>query len=182
MKITGSIVRPFIPFVISLGVFVAIIIWFTANFTDYRPNIPLLNRHSGQFRITVPDKVHYNQPFKAVFSLDTNGRSVNAIGLIINYENDNLRVVTIDTTKSFCQFYPEKKFNDSLGKVFLSCGSPSPGFSGESTVIEVEFMPVKIGQTSLLLDQNSKILLSDGKGSNILTEFPKASITIINTL
>lgn len=168
-----------ISFVVALFTY----LWFQTNFSDQKKiSLPFKINKEASFQISSPESVNINHNFKVTVSIDTNKLAVNAIGLNINYENENLRVVNIDTTQSFCQFYPEKKYNDNVGKINLSCGSPEPGFSGQNDVLIIEFKSVKIGDTSIIIDPQSKILLSDGKGTNVLSEFPKTQIKIINSL
>lgn len=171
--------------VISLSsavIFLAISIWFYISYAP-NPTLPtiLLPKHAG-FTIEAPEKVNLNQPFKIKVLVNTNQNTINAVGLNIKYEGEKIKIISLDTTQSFCQFYPEKKFNDDLGQVTLSCGSPSPGFSGENTVVTLEAIPVKIGTTSVIIDKTSKILKSDGKGTNLISEFPQHAINIINSL
>lgn len=157
--------------------------WFYFSYAE-EPVIPALLslKKTAIFSIESPEKVLLNQPFKMSFIVNTHKNTINAIGLTINYESEKIKVLSLDTTQSFCQFYPEKKFNDNVGKITLSCGSPSPGFSGQNTVVVVEVMPVRVGSTNISVDQVSKILRSDGKGTNLISIFPKQTINIINGL
>lgn len=177
--ITTKNLRVIISFIIVLLSY----IWFQASFSEHKKiNLPFKTNKNASYQISSPETVSINQTFKVVVSLDTKKLAVNAIGININYESKNLRVVSIDTTQSFCQFYPEKKYNDSAGKINLSCGSPEPGFTGQNDVLIIEFKPIKIGDTPIVIDPLSKILLSDGKGTNVLKEFPQAQVKIINSL
>lgn len=170
------------PIIISLVVLTGAVIWFASNYADHPIKIAFNPNKVATYEIQVDEKVNLNQPFKAIVHLHTGNVTVNAIGLNLKYESQKLRVVSIDTTQSFCQFYPEKKFNDNLGEVKLSCGSPNPGFSGDNPIIIIEFMPVKIGTTSLIIGPQSQILKSDGKGTNVLSDYPQKAINIINSL
>jgi hypothetical protein len=177
--ITTKNLTAIISFIIVLFTY----LWFRTNFSEHRRiNLPFNIEKNAYFQISSPESVNLNQTFKVVVSLDTQKLAVNAIGLNLNYESEKLRVVNIDTTQSFCQFYPEKKFNDNVGKINLSCGSPEPGFTGQNDVLIIEFKSIKIGNTSIIMDPQSKILLSDGKGSNVLREFPQTQVKIINSL
>ena len=169
--------------IISFVVAIFALLWFQTNFSENKKiNMPFKINKNANFQISSPESVNLNHTFKVTVSMDTDKLAVNAIGLNINYENENLRVVSIDTTQSFCQFYPEKKYNDNVGRINLSCGSPEPGFTGQNDVLIIEFKPIKIGDTPIIIDPQSKILLSDGKGTNVLREFPQAQVKIINSL
>lgn len=136
----------------------------------------------GTVTFNAPEKVLVNQPFKISVEMDTKKQNVNAAGIYLTFEPSKLKLVNIDTTKSFCQFYPEKKYDNTLGKVTLACGSPHPGVNGKNTILTLEFMPVVIGKTIITFDPKSQLLLSNGKGTNILTDYPKLSLIILNAL
>ena len=180
-------IKPFIPLLISLIILIIIGIWFNYTYTDKKIGknqiLSLLNREkTATYSIESKNDVLLNKSFVTNIVMNTNGHSVNATGLQLLYQQDSLRVISIDTTESFCQFYPEKKINDTLGTITLSCGSPNPGFSGENTIIKIEFQPLKVGTTTLTVDSNSKILLNDSKGTNILQEYPQKKINVLNYL
>jgi hypothetical protein len=120
--------------------------------------------------------------FKAVFIADSDNRVANAVAMSIIFDPKKLTVISIDTSRSFCQFYPENKFNNSAGAIKIECGSPSPGFKGENTIAEVTFMAKALGETSLKIDNTSQILLHDGKGTNIFSKPADYYITIVNSI
>ena len=183
MNINSFITTKNLRVIISFIIVIFAYLWFQSNFSEHKKiYLPFRTDKNASYQISSPESVNLNHNFKVTVSMDTKKLAVNAIGLSINYENEKLRVVSIDTTQSFCQFYPEKKFNDNVGKINLSCGSPEPGFTGQNDVLIIEFKPVKIGDTPIIIDPLSKILLSDGKGTNVLREFPKAQVKIINSL
>ena len=109
---------------------------------------------------------------------------MNAVGLYLNFDADKLQLTNLDTSQSFCQFYPEKRFDNNLGTISLTCGAPHPGVSDKNTLLELEFIALDQGTTNLLVNPDSKILLSNGKGTNILDEEPvdPYTISIRNTL
>lgn len=157
--------------------------WFYVSFAE-KPAMPKFfpAKKTAGFTIETDERVFLNQPFKVRVVVNTQNNTINAVGLTVNYESEKLKVLGLDTTQSFCQFYPEKKFSDNLGKINLSCGSPSPGFSGTNTVIIIDVMPIKMGTTELVIDQSSKILKSNGTGTNLLSTFPRKELVIINSL
>jgi hypothetical protein len=107
---------------------------------------------------------------------------VNATGVYLFFEPEYFQVQQLDTTMSFCQFYPEKKYDNNLGQVSVACGSPHPGISGEDTLMVIELIPIKLGDSTIRMGKTSQILASDGYGSNILNEYPWVPISILNTL
>lgn len=136
----------------------------------------------GTLRMEYPDRISVNKPFDVEVYVNSNNQSVNAVGLYLRYEPAHLELISFDTSSSFCQFYPEKKFDNSVGIMSLACGSPHPGFSGESKLLTLTFMPKIVTNTLLSVDPKSQILLSDGKGTDILEEFPQERLSILNSL
>jgi len=123
-------------------------------------------------------RVAVNQQFKLRVKMNTGNQNVNAVGLFIRFDKDKLQVNDMNTLNSFCQFYPEKKFDNRYGLISLSCGSPHPGFKGENDIVELTMMPLSMGTTVMQITDGSKLLLSDGKGTNLLDAFPSWEVQI----
>ena len=124
-------------------------------------------------------KVGMYQPLVIKVMADTAGQSVNAAGVYLKFDPEKLQVNEINTLESFCQYYPEKKFDNRLGIISLACGSPHPGFKGSDELLSITFTPVIAGSTSIQLISNSTLMLSDGKGTNILTSYPTWEVQIV---
>ncbi len=124
-------------------------------------------------------RVGMYQPLTVKIMIDTNSQSTNAAGFYLKFDPDRLQVNEINTLASFCQYYPEKKYDNRLGLISLACGSPHPGFKGVNELISITFTPVSIGSTSLQMMHTSKLLLSDGKGTNILSNYPTWEVQIV---
>jgi len=147
----------------------------------YPGKIPLtlgINSNPGEIRFTEVPQAMVSKPFSISLELDTGGRSVNATGLYLNFDPRHLQVLSLDTRSSYCQFYPEKKHDNNLGTITLACGSPHPGVNGKNTLLTIEFMPLIVGTTTLRVSDKSQMLLSDGKGTNILTTYPQIPIAV----
>lgn len=139
-------------------------------------------KRPGVVRVEAPRQVSVNVPFDIEVYVDSNNQNVNAVGFYMSFSPNHLQLMDMETGQSFCQFYPERKYDNSVGTITLACGSPHPGFAGEDRLLKLTFMPRLVANTALLIDPKSQILLSDGKGTNILDEFPSTQISILNTL
>jgi hypothetical protein len=139
-------------------------------------------KHNGTLSFISTDKAAINEPFDITVMMDTSGRNVNATGIYLKFDPQKLQLLQLDTKPSFCQFYPEKKYDNQLGTVSLACGSPHPGINGTGTLMIMQFIPLEIGDTFIRTSEKSQILQSDGKGTNILTNYPAAKITVVNRL
>jgi hypothetical protein len=137
---------------------------------------------TGSLIFKAPEKVIINEPFEMTVQIDTKGKNVNAVGVYLRFEPQKIQLMQMDTSPSFCQFYPEKKFDNQLGLISLACGSPHPGMNGTSTLMVLQFTPISLGQMIIRTDSQSRLLVSDGKGTNILKEFPNLSVNVVNNL
>jgi len=139
--------------------------------------------NTGKLVIKAPETVAINEPFTVQVEIETNNTDVNAAGIYLRFEPAHLQLLSMDTASSFCQFYPEKRYDQSLGTITLACGSPHPGVNGRSLMMKLEFMPVRLGNTVIATESKSQLLKSDGRGdTNILQSFPRAEISVQNTL
>lgn len=140
-------------------------------------NLPLIKgSQTGVLTLEAPEQIFVNQPFILTIKLNTLGNYVNAAGIYLHFEAQKLQVLNMDTAGSFCQFYPEKRFDNHIGTISLACGSPHPGVRGENTILKLEMIAPVIGNSAVRISPQSKLLMSDGKGTNILTEYPAVTI------
>lgn len=119
-----------------------------------------------------------NQTFAVQVQMNTLGSSVNAVGVYLRFDPQALQLLDYDTQTSFCQFYPEKKFDNHAGTVSLACGSPHPGVRGSSQLLNLKFIAKKLGMTTVYVLPESQVLKSDGTGTNILDTFPSLAIDV----
>lgn len=120
---------------------------------------------------------HINQPYIVRVVANSPRDSINSVGIYLRFDPQKLRVVEMDTLKSFCQYYPEKKFDNNLGQVSLACGAPHPGAKGEMELMSLTFLPLTESSSQILVDAKSALLRSDGKGTNLLREYPKLEVS-----
>lgn len=129
--------------------------------------------------IVAPEEVMgVGKKFTVKIVMDTKGNSVNAVQSYLAFDPKILEVSKTDTEQSFCKFYPENNYSNDTGLIKLSCGSPYPGFRGTNTVQEIEFYPKAIKDADIFLTGESMVLANDGKGTNLLSDLPQASIKI----
>ena len=162
-------------------VLVSIIIWNEINPNQSVGSLGTVlgNKSVGVLTIEAPQKIKIDDSLKVQVMMNSGKSNVNAVGVNLHFDHQRLQVIHLDTNKSFCQFYPEKKFDNRQGLITLACGSPHPGFSGISEILSIEFKPLVTGSTQILTANTSKILKSDGKGTNILEQYPNKTINIL---
>jgi hypothetical protein len=137
---------------------------------------------NGFFRLDKPANISVNSPFKVNFIANSDNKQVNAVALSVTFDPNKLSIINMDTTQSFCQFYPENKFSNDSGTISIQCGAPSPGFRGETTIASVTFLAKNMGETVVTINEKSQILLNDGKGTNIFTRPVNETLVILNNI
>jgi len=93
-----------------------------------------------------------------------------------------LEIINLDTTQSFCQFYPVNRFNNIQGTITIECGAPSPGFNGKNTIAKIKFFAKTIGNAIIKIKPTSQILLNNGKGTNIFSGPSQKTVLILNSI
>ena len=117
--------------------------------------------------------------FPLEIHLRTGGQAVNAVGLTAHFDPLNLEVLQMNTGNSFCSFYTENSFDTIRGDIHLSCGTPSPGFEGDSTLATLIMRPKQRGSSEITILPNAMALANDGKGTNILRSSSVSTILTV---
>ncbi len=135
---------------------------------------------SVKMYFTVPNTtVSVGETFPLELRVQTGGQAINAVGSIIHFNPLYLEVVSMTTDKSFCSFYLDNTFDTIKGEVKVTCGTPSPGFTGDSLVVHLNMRAKILGTTTVSVDPaNTNALANDGKGTNILGTHPDLELTI----
>lgn len=113
--------------------------------------------------------------------IDTGGEAVNAVEVKIKFDAEIVAVKDIITIGSICgaDYFLDKTIDNVLGELHISCIQPSPGFRGnDGLVAEILLEPKKIGNFSLLFDESSQVLASDGLGTDVLRKYDNASFLV----
>jgi hypothetical protein len=131
------------------------------------------------YYLQVQEYIAVGQTFKVELHARTGGDAINAVGAHLQYNPFYLEVVSMTTDRSFCTFYTENSFDNQLGMVTIGCGTPNPGFQGDSLVVSLMMRAKFPGHTTIVPDpEYTQILANDGKGSNIMKELPELKLYI----
>jgi hypothetical protein len=166
--------------IIALFISVGLIISKTSLLDSTHINLPF--KANGAFIIESPTQVDSSGTFDLRIIADSDNKESNAVALYVQFDPQKLNIVSMDTSSSFCQFYPKNKFDNNIGNISIECGAPSPGFKGQNTIASIKFMPRNIGETEIEILDKSEILLNNGKGDNIFSKNYKYKISILNTI
>ena len=124
-----------------------------------------------------PASVPVGSTFTADLRLHSD-TAINAVGTVIQFNPRYVEVTRMTTEQSFCSFYAENAFDNIKGEVHVSCGTPNPGFTGDSIVAEVEMRVKTLGTVTITTSADSQILANNGKGTNLLQDHP--TLTLIS--
>jgi hypothetical protein len=123
------------------------------------------------------------EPSSGLFSMESEhriairavmgGEVVNAVNIQISYNPAEVEINDIITVNSFCDpdLFLEKSVDKKNGKIKIACGTKFPGFAGVSgTIAELEVQPLGAGETSFQFDDGTRVLASDGLGTDVLRQ------------
>lgn len=166
---------------------ISLLIWIVLRLvtpaTNKTPKQIDISQANGALTIETPEEsISVAHPFEVKLMVDTDNKPVNAVGLIAHFDTNRLQILSMDTTESFCQFYPENRYDNQSGEIKISCGLPNPGFTGQSILAKIVFEPQSVGTAQIRVDPNSQILLNDGKATNILTQRTVKDLNILGKL
>lgn len=114
---------------------------------------------------------------KVTVRTNTDGQAVNSVEASIGYSSDTLEVVSVAAGSSFPMQTPGSP-SHSGGRVFLSGGVPSPGYTGGSgNVGTITFRAKAVGEATVSV-LSAKTLLNDGQGTNAFSGSSGARFTI----
>jgi hypothetical protein len=144
------------------------------------PRPAFLGGGPSHFYLIGPTDINVDQTFPLELHLSSGGRSVNAVGIVLTFNPRYLEVTNMTTVESFCSFYTENSFDNIKGEIHISCGAPSPGFRGDSSLLLINMRGKNLGQTVInTKSQGAQILANDGKGTNLLGgSLPSIHLTI----
>lgn len=123
--------------------------------------------------------VKVNNLFTVKILVNTQGKAVNNIESSLNFPNDLVEVVSVDSKSSLFTLWVEQPhFSNSSGVVSFNGGITNPGFTGSGgTLLSVVLKAKKEGVASLFFS-GAAIRENDGLGTDILSGQNSADIVI----
>jgi len=103
---------------------------------------------------------------------NTGGQSVNAIEANLSFPPEKLQVVSPTAGRSLIEIWTaQPTFSNTLGTLKFQGAVPSPGINTESGLISTVTFRVKdVGTSIVRILDSSRVLLNDGRGTNILSQ------------
>lgn len=113
--------------------------------------------------------------FDVSIFVNTGGNDINAVKIDLKFDPKKIQIASPTAGKSFISVWiAQPTYSNIDGKASFQGGMPSPGINTSAGLVStVTFRVVAPGETSVYFLESSKILLDDGKGSNVLTSLSK---------
>lgn len=155
---TSTIVRPFA--FATLVVAAAMLFGFRAEAAG--PASLYLTPKQGSFDV--------GSTFEVSLVLNTNDNSVNAVEVDLRFSPETLQVVSPTGGTSFVAVWvTQPSYSNEKGTIHFAGGLPTPGITTSAgKVSTVTFRAKAPGEATVEILPTSRVLLNDGKGTNIL--------------
>jgi len=108
--------------------------------------------------------------FEVGIYMNTGGNNVNAVKVDLQFPPDKLQVVSPNLGKSIISFWViQPTFSNSNGTISFQGGVPPPGINTtDGYISSIIFRVINVGTAAISIKDSSRVLLADGKGSDIL--------------
>lgn len=109
------------------------------------------------------------ETFNVAVYLDTEGKSVNALDLTLNFPPDKMQVVSPGTGNSIVGVWvSQPRFNNQEGTIRLQGGIPEGINVSAGLVTTITFRARGVGSAALKFGASSRVLANDGSGTDVL--------------
>lgn len=131
-------------------------------------SIPAKNQYQIGDTITIP--IH----------LEHIPASINIVQADLSFDPKLLQVIDLTTDGTFASFFVQKEYDNTKGYVRLTGGIPNPGYTKPSGLIgTVYFRAISSGAANLQYLDSSLVLANDGRGTNLLSDYPSIPLLIL---
>jgi len=126
--------------------------------------------------------IYEGESFIVNVRFDTEGKNINAVEGHLNFSPQNLEILQILKGGSVLTLWPEESSSNESGKINFVGGVPL-GFQGQGELFSIIFL-AKTGlilpqTTSIVFEEGSRVLLSDGKGTSTELSFSGGNYEIV---
>ncbi|KKL28592.1 hypothetical protein LCGC14_2373610, partial [marine sediment metagenome] len=113
--------------------------------------------------------------------INTEGSSINAVQVDLEFSPDLLQVTSPTAGSSFISVWADQPFySNKQGIISFRGGVPSPGIKTSAGLVStISFRAKAPGTATISFSDSSKVLLADGKGTNILKNTAIGNYTLI---
>jgi len=112
--------------------------------------------------------------------VNTGGNDVNAVKVDLKFDPKKLQIASPTTGKSFISVWiAQPAYSNIKGTASFQGGIPSPGINTSSGLVStITFRAIAPGETTIYFSDSSKVLLDDGKGTDVLTSLGRGVYTL----
>jgi len=122
-----------------------------------------LSPNSGTFYV--------GSTFDVSIFVNTGGEDINAVQTDLKFDSKKLQIASPTAGKSFISVWiSQPTYSNIYGTAFFQGGMPSPGINTSAGLVStVIFRVIAPGETTISFLDSSRVLLDDGKGTDVLT-------------
>lgn len=143
---------------------------------NLNPELPLI----ASFTIPTKNQYTVGDVITVPIELTNIPAAINVFQADLSFDPQLIQVINLSTDSTFAKFFVQKEFDNSKGYVRFSGGVPNPGYQNSSGLIgTVFFRATNVGATELSYLDSSLVLANDGRGTNLLSDYPKIPLIIL---
>ena len=118
--------------------------------------------------------------FDVSIFVNTGGNNVNAVKVDLKFDPRKIQIASPTAGKSFIEVWiAQPTYSNIDGTASFQGGVPSPGINTSSGLVStITFRAIAPGETIVSFLDSSKILLDDGKGTNVLSSLGRGVYTL----
>lgn len=140
---------------------------------------PLEIAQVAQFMIPSRSQYPVGEVFPIKIELMNIPAAINVAQADLSFDPRIVEVVDVTTDGTFANFFVQKEFSNSQGYIRVTGGIPNPGYRQPTGLIATAYLRGKTpGAVELKYLQSSLVLANDGRGSNLLADFPTIPLII----
>lgn len=144
--------------------------------------LPVAVRAAGASLYFSPNSgtFYVGHTFNVSIFVNTGGNNVNAVRVDLKFDPKKLQIASPTAGRSFISVWiSQPSYSNIEGTASFQGGVPSPGINTSSGLVStITFRAVAPGETSIYFLNSSRVLLNDGKGTNVLSSLGQGVYTL----
>jgi len=119
--------------------------------------------------------------FDVSIFVNTGGNNVNAVKVDLKFDPKKIQIASPTAGKSFIEVWiAQPVYSNIDGTASFQGGVPSPGINTSSGLVStITFRAIAPGETIVSFLDSSKVLLDDGKGTNVLSSLGRGVYNLV---
>jgi hypothetical protein len=119
--------------------------------------------------------------FDVSIFVNTGGNNVNAVKVDLKFDPRKIQIASPTAGKSFIEVWiAQPVYSNIEGTASFQGGVPSPGINTSSGLVStITFRAIAPGETIVSFLDSSKVLLDDGKGTNVLSSLGRGVYDLV---